>query len=154
MQLGHEQLLDGRDFREGDLDAEVTAGDHDAVRHIADGCDIVDTGAVLDLRDDLDVLAAVLVEERSHRLDIVLGRNEGRGDEVHIVLDTKEKVFFIVVRQEVAMHDAVREVHRLLVREDTAALDGADGLRLGQFVDGADDQTVVDEDGVPHRQFT
>ena len=151
--LGHEQFLDGGDFREGDLDAEVAAGDHDAVRHIADGRDVVDAGAVLDLRDDLDVFAAVLVEEVAYRLDVILGGDEGRGDEVHVVLDAEQQVFLVVVRQELRLHDVVREVHGLLVREDAAALDSADGLLVGQFIDPADDKAVVDEDGVPHRQF-
>lgn len=49
--LGDEHLL-GRD-----LDAQVTAGNHDAVALLDDGVDVLAALVVLNLADDLDVLA-------------------------------------------------------------------------------------------------
>lgn len=52
---GDQLLLGGEDLRGGDLDAQVSAGDHDAVGCLEDLAEVVEALPVLDLGDDLDV---------------------------------------------------------------------------------------------------
>ena len=57
--LADQRLLDSGNLDEGDLHAQIAAGDHDAGTNRADLLHIIHARTVLDLRNDLDIAAAV-----------------------------------------------------------------------------------------------
>ena len=70
-----DQLLHDRHVLERQLDAEVAAGDHDAVEGVHDLVEVLDRLRLLDLGDDREP-DALLVHDRAHVLDV--GADGGR----------------------------------------------------------------------------
>ena len=56
-------LLDHRHLFQRDLHSHIAAGDHDPVRRLDNAVNIVDALLVLYLRDDIDLLTAILAQE-------------------------------------------------------------------------------------------
>lgn len=79
---GDEALLDGGQLGKRDLDAEIAAGDHDALADLTDFVDVVDACAVFNLRDHVDLLAAVGRKEVLEVEHVLLAGDEGGRDEV------------------------------------------------------------------------
>mmetsp|Transcript_3461 Transcript_3461/g.15219 ORF Transcript_3461/g.15219 Transcript_3461/m.15219 type:complete len:408 (+) Transcript_3461:529-1752(+) len=84
--LGDHHLLGKSDLLGGDLHAEVAAGHHDAVGVLEDVVEILHTGAVLDLGDDLDLVTTRFVEDLADQLHVLAGLYKRGGNKVHLVL--------------------------------------------------------------------
>ena len=83
-------LLDGGDFFGRDFDAEVAAGDHDAVGDFEDGVEVLDGLGLFELGDD----PGVGVEGGEAVLDVadvVGGADEGDGDGVDALADGEDR---------------------------------------------------------------
>lgn len=74
-------LLDDRDLFQGHFDAEVAAGDHDAVEGGDDVVDVFDCLGLFDLGDDGEA-SAFFVHDAVDVLDVVAAADEGEGDDV------------------------------------------------------------------------
>ena len=91
-------LLDQRHGFQGHLNAEVTAGDHDAVEGLDDLFQRLNSLRLLDLGNDRDALAH-LVHDLVDILDVLGRTHEGQGDEVGILLDTPAQILLVLLGQ-------------------------------------------------------
>lgn len=143
--LGHE------DLRRGNLDSEVTTGDHDTV---GDGENLVkvdDTLLVLDLDDDLDA-GALGTEDLADREDVLGRADEGGKDHVDAVLDAKLEVLLVLLGQGREVDRRLGEVDTL-ARTERAVVDGLDLEPVA--LDGEDlqrEDAVVDIDVLAGRR--
>lgn len=88
--LGDHHLMGENDLFRWNLNAQITTGDHDTVTGVDDLIDLVDALLILDLRDDLDPVAAVLGEELTDHLDAVSVSNERGKDHIDVLFDAEE----------------------------------------------------------------
>ncbi|MEI9998298.1 MAG: hypothetical protein WDO13_03580 [Verrucomicrobiota bacterium] len=78
--------LDDGQLLVGHLDAEVAAGDHQAVAGGDDFLEVLDRDLVLDLGHDAHA-AVALLDPLAQQLDVGGAAHEGHGDEVHLALE-------------------------------------------------------------------
>ena len=150
---GDEALLDGGQLGKRDLDAEIAAGDHDALADLTDLIDVVDACAVFDLRDHVDLLAAVGRKEVLEVKHVLLAGDEGGRDEVDAVLDAEQQIGLILLAEIGLLEDLVRETHALPVGQFAADLDTAMDVLALDAEHLKDDEAVVDEDLVARVHF-
>ena len=151
--LVNQPLLNGGQLHKGDFHTQVASGHHDALAGLANSLNIVHTGLVLDLGDDLDALAAVFVQEIAHIQHILLGGNKGRGHKVHIVLDAPQQVLLVRLGQEGAGHHLIGKGHALAVAEVAAHHTYAVGVAALQLLYLKNHQAVVDQHPVAYGQI-
>jgi len=144
--LGDHHLLGDEDLGRGDLDTQVTTGNHDTVGLAENVVEVVDTLLVLDLGDDLDVLA-VLAENLTDGLDVVTGADEGSEDHIDAVLDTETEIGLVLLGESGKIDVGLGKVDTLLGR-DLAVVDGsgADVLVVNNLEDLESEDTVIDVD--------
>lgn len=143
---GDHLLLGGEDFGGGDLDAEVTTGDHDSVGLLEDLGEVVEALSVLDLGDDLDVRAG-LAEDVADGGDVLAAADEGGEDHVDVVLDAEEEIGLVLVGEGGEIDVGVGEVDALLGGDlAVVAGPGADGLVVDDLEDIEGEHTVIDVD--------
>ena len=138
-------LLDDRDLFEGHFDAEVAAGDHDAVEGGDDVVEVVDRLRLLDLGDDGEA-AALLVHDPVDVVDVAAAADEGEGDDVDAGAQGPAEVLLVLLGEGGDGDGDAGEVEALVVGDHAALDDG--GVDAGA-VDGGDfegDAAVVDED--------
>lgn len=138
-------LLDDRDLFEGHFDAEVAAGDHDAVECGDDVVDVVDGLGFFHLGDDGEV-AAFFGHDAVDVFDVASAADEGERDDVGSGAQGPAEVGFVLVGEGGDGDGDSGEVEALVVG-DHAAFDDA-GADAGS-VDCGDfegDFAVVDED--------
>mmetsp|Transcript_68685 Transcript_68685/g.196976 ORF Transcript_68685/g.196976 Transcript_68685/m.196976 type:complete len:582 (+) Transcript_68685:261-2006(+) len=107
---GDHHLLRQEHLLRRNLHAQVTARDHDAIARITDRSEVLQTLLVLDLRDDLGVLARLAKGLPDQRY--VLGvLHEGGRDEVHALRDAEfDQVLDVLGLQNRQLHLDSREV--------------------------------------------
>ena len=121
--LGNHHLLGHEDLGSGDLDTEITTGDHDTVSLLEDLVKIEDTLLVLDLGDDLDV-GTVGAEDLSDLLDVVSGSDERGEDHVDAVLDTESEIGLVLLGKSGEIDRGLGKIDTLARGEGT----GVEGL--------------------------
>ena len=128
------------------IDAQVAARDHDAVRLLQDLVEVVDALLVLDLGDDLDILA-VLAQHLADRLDVRASTDEGREDHVDAVFDAEAQVALVLFGERGKVDVGLGQVDAL-ARGDLAIVHAfaAEGLRVDDVEHGEGENAVVDED--------
>jgi hypothetical protein len=143
---GNELLLSSKDLGGGNLDTQVTTGNHDTVSLAQNLGEVVETLTVLNLGNDLNLLA-LLAQNGTDVLDI-LGTSDERGkDHVDLVLDTKFQVVLVLLGEGRQVNVSVGQVDTLL-GGDEAVVAGA-GLDVLVVLDGEDvesENTVVNVD--------
>src|SRR5690606_8154046 len=140
-------LLDHRHLFEGQFDAEVAAGDHDAVEGGDDLGEAFHRLRLLDLADEGDA-DALLFHDLVADVGVGGGADEGQGDEVDAEAQGPAEVLLVLLGEGGDADGDAGEVEALVVGDHAA--DGDDGLDAGA-VDGGHlegDAAVVDEDGV------
>lgn len=144
--LGDHHLLGDEDLGWGNLDTEITTGNHDTVSLLQDVVEVVDTLLVLNLGDDLDVLA-VLAEALADGQDVLAGADEGSEDHVDAVLDTEPQIGLVLLGESRKVDISAGKVDTLL-GGDLAVVDGAalEGLLVDNLEDLEGEDTVVDVD--------
>ena len=140
-------LLDLRQLLERNLNAQVAAGDHDAVRLVEDLLNVVYAFHVLDLADDLDVFLAVRLEDGLDVADVLCAAGEGSGDEVDVLRQTELDVLAVLVGDKLHVELDARNIDGLAVGERAAVERLADDVGAVDDLEHLErDQTVVDED--------
>lgn len=138
-------LLDDGDLFQGHFDAEVSAGDHDAVEGGDDVVDVFDCLGLFDLGDDGEA-SAFFVHDAVDVFDVASAADEGEGDDVGADAQGPAEVFDVFFGEGGYGDCDAGEVESLVVG-DHAAFDDA-GVDAGS-VDGGDfegDAAVVYED--------
>ena len=120
-------LLDGRDFLRRNFDAEVAAGDHDAVGDFEDGVEVLDGLRLFELGDD----PGVGLEGGEAALDVanvVGGAHEGDGDGVDSLPMAKIEVFLVFLGERGHLDGDAGQVDALVLAEHAAVDDLADDV--------------------------
>lgn len=144
--LGDHHLLGHKDLTGGDLDTQVTTGDHDTVSLLQDLVKVDDTLLVLDLDDDLDL--GTVGSEDLPDIDDVLGSSDERGkDHVDVVLDSELEILLVLLGKSGQVDGGLGEVNTLSRREGTVVhnLDLDMGALDGEDLEGEDTVVNVDE---------
>lgn len=68
--LPDDRLLDDRDTLQRNLHAHIASRDHDAVRRLYNLINVVHPLLILDLRNNIDVSAAILIQKQAHLADV------------------------------------------------------------------------------------
>ena len=113
-------LLKTRYFFQGDFHAHVAAGDHDAVGSMENTLEVLDALHVLNLGDDPDARAALLLEDPADGEDVLCGTGEGGGNEVKTVFDAEDDVLPVLFGDEGHGEVGTGDVDALVVADGTA----------------------------------
>ena len=151
--LADQILLNRRHFHARDFDSEISTGNHDTIGNLTDFFNVLHTRTVLNLCNNINIFAAVLVKEFTHILDIFLYGDERCCNEIHVVFDTKQQVFLILLTQKCMIHDLVRKIHALFIRHLASDKNLTDGIRCFQLFYFQNNQTIVDQDMISHLQI-
>ena len=143
--LGNEILLDRGQLCKRNLHAQIAPADHNAGAFLTDFLHVVNAGLVLDLGDDLHVLAAVLVQKPPHIQHILLPRDKRRRDKINAVLNAEQQIVLVLFAQIHLIEHLVRERHALAVRNLAARHDAAVNFRPLDAFNFKNDQSVVDQ---------
>ena len=143
-------LLDGGAHLGRHLDAQVAAGDHDAVGLLQDVIEVVDGHGAFDLREDVDVLAAVLIAQLADLAHAGRVADEGRRDEIDALFQAEQDVLAVLLGDGGQRQLGVRDVHALLLAQLAAVLDIAGYVLARDALDREPDQAVVDQDRASH----
>lgn len=138
-------LLDDGDLFEGHFDAEVAAGDHDAVEGGDDVVDVVDGLGLFDLGDDGEA-SAFFVHDAVDVFDVAAAADEGEGDDVGAGAQRPAEVVDVFFGEGGDGDGDAGEVEALVVGDHAAFDDGgvdAGAVDVGDF---EGDAAVVDED--------
>src|SRR5665647_936079 len=137
-------LLHDRDHLERQLDPQVTASDHEAVKRFDDLDQVVHRLRLLDLGDDRD--RATLLRHDPRDVVVVGGAaDEGQGDEVGAQAKGPAQVLLVLGGHA---DGNARQVEALVVGDRPTYLDPGDHPRTLDSGDPDSDPTVVDQDPV------
>ncbi len=141
----HDALLDERNLFQRHFDAEVAAGDHDAVEGQHDVVQRIDRLWLLDLGDDRTA-DPDLGHDLVHQLHVLARADEGQRDEVDAQAQGELEVLDILLRHRRHADVDAGQRQALVVADDAALSDVADDV--GAVLDAHRDEgdvAVVDE---------
>lgn len=142
--LGNHHLLGDEHLGGGDLDTQVTTGDHDTVSGLQDLVKVVNTLLVLDLGNDLNLLA-LLAENLTDLVDVATTADERGENHIDLVLHTELQIGNVLLRQSGEVYVGTGEVDTL-ARRDVAVVQALDaqGLLINNLEDLEGQDAVVD----------
>merc|ERR1719423_77292 len=143
--LCNDHLLRDKNFFSGNFNAEIATGDHDAVRLLDDLVDIVAALVVLDLTDDLDLLA-LFAQHLTDLSDASRVTDEGSKDHVDLLLHAEHQVSLILLRHSGKVHGYSGQIHALLAAQHASILYGAVEEVCSDLVADQRDQAVINKD--------
>mmetsp|Transcript_73141 Transcript_73141/g.117944 ORF Transcript_73141/g.117944 Transcript_73141/m.117944 type:complete len:308 (-) Transcript_73141:286-1209(-) len=143
--LGDHPLLSHPDLLHRDLHAQVAAGNHDAVGFRKDLVEHLDAFHILDLSDDLHLVAAILAAQ----LDVISGLHKAQRDVVRAVrhCPSDDIVDFTLINHWKVDFDA-RHIDVLLLTQSTIVHHLAHDMVLGGAHDLENNSAVLDQDGL------
>ena len=118
----NDPLLDEREGRDADLDAEVTARDHHGVGLDQDRVQRIDSLGFLDLRDHVS-FGAGLVDERSKIANVGGRAHERERHEVDAEVERELEVVDVLSRQRRNRHGHPGDVHTLVCAHEPTVHD-------------------------------
>ena len=131
----------------GELDAEVAAGDHDAVGFFDDGVDVVEALFVFDFGDDAG--AAAEGAEAFFDADDLFGEaDEAGGDKVDVLGDAEGEVFAVSFGEDGKAGVDADEVDVFAAAEAAAVGGDAVDAAVADVFDGELDEAVGNENAV------
>ena len=142
-------LLQNRYFFQRDFDTHVTTCYHDTVCHVNDLFQVLNTLHVLNLGNDLDLAASVLYD-LAHFLNIFLGSDKGSCDKVKSVLYTEDNICQIHLTDIRHGQNCSGHIHALMVGYKTSVDYSADDILPLDFFYGHLDQTIINENCRAH----
>jgi hypothetical protein len=132
---------------ERQLDAQVAAGDHDAVEGEHDGLEVVDRLGLLQLGDHRQP-GALRVHDLVDEVDVGGAAHERERDHVDPQVEGELEVGHVLVRQRGHRHVHARQRDALVVADRPALGDAADHVHALDGGDAQPDLAVVDEQPV------
>lgn len=144
--LGDHHLLGDEDLGSGDLDTQVTTGDHNTVGLVKNLVEVIDTLLVLDLGDNLDLLT-LFAHDFTDVTDIATTTDKRSKDHVDLVLDTELQVADILFGQSRQVNVGARQVDTLTGRDVTVVQTlAAQGFLIYDLEHLEREDTIVDID--------
>lgn len=143
---GNHLLLRSKDLGGGNLDTEITTGNHDTIGLLENVLEVVKTLTVLNLGNDLDALA-LGAENGADVADVLTAADERGEDHIDALLNTEAQISLVLLGKGRKIDISVRQVDTLAGR-DEAVVAGADLDRL-LVLDAEDvkaENTVIDVD--------
>ena len=134
-----------RDLSRWDLNAQVTASDHNAVGVLQDLVEVLDAHGALDLGQDVDAAHAALSAEMANLVDGCAVADEGRGDRVDAQLAAKHDVSLVLLGDGGQADLDVRDVDTLLLAELATVDDVAVHVVAFDMVDLKANEPIVDQ---------
>ena len=141
-------LLDDRHVLQRDLHAHIAAGDHDPVRCLDNAVNIVDSLLVLYLRDDIDLLPAILAQELPDLFHIIRCPRKRSRDKVKALLDAEQDILPVLFTDKRHADIISRKVDPFSVRNRTAVLYDTVHILPFDAHDLKADQAVIYKDTV------
>lgn len=145
--LGDHHLLGNEHLGGGDLDTKITTSDHDTVSGLQDLVKVVNTLLVLNLGNDLNLLA-LLTKNLTDLVDVAPPADKRGEDHVDLVLDAELQIGDILLRQSGEIYVGTGEVDTL-ARRDIAVVQALDtqGLLVNhlEHLEGHDAVVDIDE---------
>ena len=141
-------LLEHRNFLERHLDAEISAGNHDAVRFLQNLLQIGDALHALDFRDD-QRMASVFLQNLTNVADILRGSCKGCGHKFKALLASEDEVFSVLVADERHREVGSRDVDSLVIRNRSSIENRAVYFLSFHGVNPHADESVIDHDLCP-----
>jgi hypothetical protein len=144
--LGDHHLLGNEDLAGRDLNSKIATGDHDTVSLLENLVEVVNSLLVLNLGNDLDVLA-LLAEDLADSSYVAAAADERGEDHVDTVLDTKLEIGLVLLGQRREIDVGLGQVDTLL-GGDLAVVDALalEGLLVDDLEDLEGQNTVIDVD--------
>jgi hypothetical protein len=144
--LGDHHLLGNEDLGGGDLNSEISTGNHDSVSELKNLVEVVDSLLVLDLGDNLDILS-ILSENLTDSGDVRSLTDERGKDHVDTVLDSEAQVGLVLLGERGKVDIGLGKVDSLAGR-DLSVVQAAslDGLLVDNLLDLEGEDTVVNID--------
>lgn len=144
--LGDHHLLSDKDLGGGNLDAQVTTGNHDTVSLLEDLVKVVDTLLILNLGNDLD-LPALFAQDFTNVPNVASATDKRSKDHVDVVLDTELQVVPVLLGQSREVNVGLGQVDTLTRRDVTVVKTLAtQGLIVYDLKHLERENTVVDID--------
>ena len=137
-------LLNCRDILRRNLNAEVAARHHDAVRRLENFLDVLHALHGLNLRDDFH-LAALCIKNFTNRADIIRGSREGGSDVVKTELAAELDIASVLLGDKGHGEIRTRDVDPLVVRNLSAVHNRAVNIRSVNFIDPKFNEAVINQ---------
>jgi len=107
--LGDHHLLGDEDLSWRNFNTQVTTGNHDTVCYLEDLIEVVYSLLVLDLGDDLDVLA-ILTQTFADGSNVAGLTNERGKDHVDLVFDAESQIVLVLLGERGQINIGLRQV--------------------------------------------
>ena len=146
--FGNNIFLNNRNIFKRDLNTHITTGNHDTVCGFDDTVDVVNTLLILDLCDDLNVVAAIFFEDIADLFDIGCCSGEGSSDEIISFFDAEKDIVMVFRADKWHIYLYARKVYTFFVAEDTTIYNGTDNVMTFDLFDFKSDQTIIDQNAV------
>ena len=163
-------LLDDRNILKRNLYTHVAAGNHDTIGNADDLVNVLHALHVLDLCNDMDVLAAFFFENPADCKHVIRAAHERGCNKIIVVLHRKYDVAIVFLADVRHGKLHIRNIHTFFIGNHTAVHNGTDNIHrhfalcvclcTGYFLDLLDfqtDQSVIDQNGISRlhivRQF-
>ena len=141
----NDHLLDDRHILQRYLHAHVASGYHDAVRYPDDLVNIFHALHILNLGNDIDGIAAFLLEDPADLQYILCITHEGCGDKIKALFDTKADIAVVLFTDERHGKLCPRHIHTLVVGHRALVEHPAYNVCIGNAQHRQLHQSVIDQ---------
>lgn len=143
--LGNYHLLSQKHLTSGDLNTQITSGNHNTIGHSENLVKVLKALFIFNLDDDLNI-GTLRAKDFTDVPDVLSASDEGREDHIDPVLDAEPEVLLVLFAEGREIDRSFGKVNTL-ARREIPVIDGADFD--GGAIDGEDQErknAVVDID--------
>ena len=145
--------LNARDVFLRHFDTQIATSHHHAVGYFQNFFDIVYTFLVLNFGDDFNI-ALLLFEYLANFQDVFFRAHKAVGDEINIVVDGKEYVVAVLLRQSGQVDTHTRHIDTLARSQRGFVLHGASHTISVLFCNAQSEVTIVNQDLRTHSHIS
>ena len=136
-------FLDHRNIFQRDFHTHVAAGDHDAVGSFNNAVDVVNALLVFDFCNNVQITAAVFVEDFPDFVDVRRSSGEGCRDEIKAFLNTEKDIFSVLFADKRHIDFHAGKINAFFVGNNAAVFDDTVDIMSFDTLYFHADQTVV-----------
>ena len=141
--FGDYHLLSQEHLTSGDLNTQITSGDHDTIGRSENLVKVLKALFIFNLDDDFNI-DTLRAKDFTDILDVLSASDEGRKDHIDAVLDAEQEILLVLFAEGRKIDRSFGKVNTLARREipvvngadfDGGAIDGEDEERKNAVVD-------------------